>query len=123
MHQILEESEDNVAVIRVSGTLQKEDYQDILQYLKQRIDQFGDICILFEMKDFEGWKPKALWEDVKFDVKYNRAMKRAAMVGDKKWEEWLTKLAAPFAHAEVKYFEMAQREEALKWVRACAADS
>ena len=119
MHHILDESQDNVIGVQVSGTLQRADYEDITALLRQRIEQHGKICILFEMKGFEGWKPTALWEDVKFDVRYNKAMKRAAMVGDKPWENWVTKLAAPFAHAEVKYFERSQLEEAWTWIREC----
>lgn len=120
MHQILDESQDNVVGIRVSGTLREEDYESILTLLKERIDTFGEICILFEMVGFHGWKPEALWEDVKFSVKYNRAMNRAATVGDAAWEEWMSKLAAPFAHAEVKHFDRSQREEAWQWTRNCS---
>lgn len=117
MHRILDESSGNVIGLRVSGMLHEEDYEAMIAVLKKRIDEYGDIHVLFEMKDFEGWTPKALWEDVKFDVKYNRQITRAAVVGDKTWEKWMTQLMKPFAYAEVRYFDQAKRDAAWDWIR------
>lgn len=119
MHEVLGRSEGNVVGFRVSGTLRREDYDDMTALLEKRIDEYGPVRILFEMApEFDGWTPGALWEDVRFDLTQNQQMTRAAMVGDERWEEALTKLAQPFAHAEVRYFDLSEREEAWRWLRS-----
>ena len=117
MYEVLDRTEGDTVGFRVRGTLRKEDYDDMTALLEERIDRYGEVRILFEMRDFHGWKPGALWEDVKFDVTHNRKMTRAAMVGDAPWEEALTKLAKPFAHADVRYFDESEREAAWQWLR------
>ena len=117
MHELLARSEGPIVGFRVSGTLEKEDYDDMTALLQERIDRHGHVRIFFEMEDFDGWRPRALWEDVKFDIEQNRKITRAAMVGEAAWEKALAKLAKPFAHADVRYFEEAEREEAWHWLR------
>ncbi|MBL6445620.1 STAS/SEC14 domain-containing protein [Fulvivirga sp. 29W222] len=41
---------------------------------------------------------------------------RVAIVGDKQWLEWGAKFAKPFTSAEVKYFDMSEKVEAMQWV-------
>ena len=119
MHELLGRTEGNVVGFRVSGTMRRGDYDDMTALLKERIEQCGQVRILFEMDpEFDGWTPGALWEDVTFDVKHNRQMTRAAMVGSgRAWEKAMAKLAKPFAHAEVRYFDRSEREEAWRWLR------
>ena len=120
MHELLDRSEGNAVGFRVSGTLRREDYDDMTAFLEERIEQYGEVRVLFEMDPgFDGWTPSALWEDVTFDVKHNRQMTRAAMVGSgAAWEKAMTKLSRPFAHAEVRYFDRPEREEAWRWLCA-----
>jgi hypothetical protein len=40
------------------------------------------------------------------------------MVGEKKWQEWLSKLGSLFVKAEVRYFDAAKLPEAERWVEA-----
>jgi hypothetical protein len=39
------------------------------------------------------------------------------MVGERKWQQWMTKIASWFVEANVRYFDMSQRAEAEQWVR------
>ena len=40
-----------------------------------------------------------------------------AIVGDKKWEAWLTKLADPFFAGDAKYYHSADVQDAWAWLR------
>ena len=40
-----------------------------------------------------------------------------AIVGDKHWEAWITKLAAPFYAKEAQYFHTADMAAAWSWVK------
>jgi hypothetical protein len=48
------------------------------------------------MRDFQGWDARALWEDIKWDAKHFNQIERVAMVGDKKWQEWMAAFCKPF---------------------------
>jgi hypothetical protein len=39
------------------------------------------------------------------------------MVGDKKWQETVTKLGSLLVNSKVRYFEEAELHEAQKWLR------
>jgi hypothetical protein len=39
---------------------------------------------------------------------------RCAILGDRRWEEWMTKLVKPFFRVE--YFDRSQREAAWRWL-------
>lgn len=69
------------------------------------------------MSDFSGWDLGGLWRDLKFDVKHKNSFGRIAIVGDRKWEEWGTKLFDPLFRAEMKFFATAKRGAAQSWVR------
>jgi hypothetical protein len=106
----------SVLVIRASGKLSKEDYERFLPEVERLIKQEQKIRLLFEMCDFHGWEPGGLWEDIKFDLKHFSDIKRLAMVGEKKWEEWMARFCQPFTSAEIRYFDRSQMEEARRWI-------
>ncbi len=69
------------------------------------------------MVDFDGWNLSGLWHELKFDIKHLNDLVRVAIVGDKKWEAIFANVAKPFTTAEVRFFELTQREEAIAWVK------
>ncbi len=39
------------------------------------------------------------------------------MVGEKEWQQWMTKIASWFVEADVRYFDASQEGQAEHWVR------
>lgn len=107
---------DNLVAVSVSGHLDKHDYEKIIPVLEQKIAQHGKINLYWEMVGFEGWHLDGLWKDLKFDVKHINDFRKIAIVGDKKWEEWIATMIKPFTTAEVKYFNELHRDEAMAWI-------
>jgi hypothetical protein len=118
MIQILEGTRADVASTKAMGKLTKEDYDQLLPFLEQKLADHKKIRWYFEMENFEGWEPQAAWEDAKFDIKNATNLEKVSMVGGKQWEEALTKLMKPFTTAEVKYFTTAEKQEAIKWIES-----
>jgi hypothetical protein len=104
--------------VQASGKFSAEDYQHFVPEVERLISKLGKIRILVEMHDFHGWDAGALWEDIKFDFKHFSDIERLAIVGDKKWEEWMAKFCKPFTTAAIRYFDVAQTEEAQAWIQA-----
>ncbi len=105
-----------IVVVHASGKLTKEDYELFLPEVERLIKEDGKIRLLFEMRDFHGWDAGALWEDIKFDFKHFADIERLAMVGEKKWEEWMAKFCQPFTKAKIHYFDQTQAEEVRNWI-------
>jgi hypothetical protein len=101
---------------QVSGKLVHEDYQSFVPQFERLVKQHGKIRVLFEMKDFHGWEPGALWDDLKFDLKHFSDIERLAMMGEKQWEKGMSVFCKPFTTARVRYFERAAIAEARAWL-------
>ena len=83
--QLKEENGGKVLVVHVSGKLEKGDYEHFVPEFERLVQQYGKLRVLFDMTGFHGWGARALWEDIKFDVKHFADLERLAMIGDKKW--------------------------------------
>lgn len=117
MFEKLDGSSGKVIGFRASGKLTNEDYKGFMPELEKVIEACGKVRMLWELVDFTGWDLGGVWEDFKFGMKHCSQVERLAMVGDKKWEEWMAKLSAPFMKGEVKYFDRSRIQEAWDWVR------
>lgn len=106
----------NIVEVRVSDKLSREDYEQFVPEVECLIRENGKIRLLFEMKDFHGWDAGALWEDIKFDLKHFADIGRLAMIGEKKWEQWMAAFCKPFTSAEIRYFDQSQSSDARSWI-------
>ena len=110
------DSETDLVTIKISGKLTTEDYKRFIPELETFIQEHGGINVLFQMVDFHGWEFGAMWEDLKFDMKHFSDMKRLAIVGEKKWHEWMAKVCVLFTKAEIQYFPSEQLADAKTWL-------
>ena len=102
----------------VSDQLTKEDYFKLLPALQHTVNEWSDVRWYFEMRDFSGWEPMAVLQELKFDIEHANEVSKVAMVGSKKWQEWLTKAMDPFTSADVRYFDLLEKEEANQWIKS-----
>ena len=116
--QVISENDGKLLLVHLTGALHKDDYRDFVPIVEQAVRRNGKIRVLVEMHDFRGWNPGALWEDVKFDFKHFNDIERLAMVGEKKWEQWMVTFCKPFTTATIRYFPMEQADDARVWITA-----
>lgn len=105
-----------VLEIRVTGKLVHEDYERFVPEFDRLAKKHGKIRLLFEMPDFHGWELRAAWDDLKLGVKHFADIERIAMVGEKKWQEWMAGFCRPFTKAKVRYFELHEIATARDWL-------
>ena len=117
MLQLLEETKGDLVALRVSGHVDRNDYEIMLPLLEEKIKQYGKISVYAELQDLEDISFKALWEDLKFDFKHAADFKKAALVGEQNWLDWLVIASSPFTSAKVKHFTLDQRLQALDWIQ------
>ena len=103
---------------KLSGKLHDEDYKTFVPMLDNTISAQGKLRLLAWFHDFHGWDLHALWDDIKFSTTHCTKIERIAMVGEKKWEEWMAKVCKPFTMAKIKYFQASEIEAAWQWLES-----
>lgn len=118
MIDVTPNANSNILECRVSGTLTGADLDHMVPVLKKHIAEAGDPRLLLIMDDFSGWSDIAtFWKDLKLDAEYIGEFNRIALVGNARWEEWLTKLVDPLTPNEIEFFEPHAMAHARRWVQ------
>jgi len=113
----IENMEDGIFTVKVSGKLTHQDYrQHLIPALEKVIAANGEINLLIEAQDFHGWEWHAAFDDFETGIKYRKKFKRIAIVGDQDWERLLSKLFSFIIAGEVRYFSMEQFTHAKQWL-------
>ena len=117
MIEVLHPESAKVFAMRVSGKLLHQDYQQFVPMVEKHIEEHGSVRCYIEMVDFHGIELCALWDEIKFDVRHAWQIERCAIVGDRAWEAWMTKLSRPlFARADIGFFDVGERDKAWEWI-------
>jgi hypothetical protein len=125
MFEILEKwTGDGSGALRVSGKLLHEDYEGLVPKLEEIIEQYGAIRCLIDMTELDGIELRAVWDELRFDLKHAADVSRCAVVGERSWERWAAAAARPiFRKAEVRFFERADFEQAAAWIKEGSSPS
>jgi len=117
MFQFIPVHEDNIYAVRVSGKLSHDDYQEFLPRLEGLIKPDEKMALLIELDDFHGADLAAIKDDLYFGMKHGDSFEKVAIVGDKKWQKWMTFFSSPFLKSEIKYFNRIALQDAWDWLR------
>jgi hypothetical protein len=115
--QILPLSHDNLIAVRVSNTFTTEELDHFKAFVREVIEQFGEVRVYFEMEQFDGWEIGSFVENAFFDLFHAHQYSKVAMVGEKSWQAWMTKIVDLVKSGPVRYFDLSQRAEAMEWIQ------
>jgi SpoIIAA-like len=104
-----------VVGFEAAGTLNAEDYRDVVRPVLQRAYASDEFRFVIVIPEFGGMTGGALWQDLKVGVEHLHAWKRIALVTDIDWVRHMTELFGWMTPGEVEVFPLAQREEAIAW--------
>lgn len=104
-----------VLAFKMSGTLHDEDYKKFVPAIDEAA-KTGKVRLLAQFHDFQGWSLKAMWDDIKFATTHCTKFDRIALVGEKRWEEWMAKVCIPFTFAKIQYFDVSKIDVAKAWL-------
>ncbi len=108
--------EPGVPTVSVSGLLQHSDYEQIVPELEKLLEH-GKARVLLELNDFKGFTPKALVDELKFDLKHRKDFDRIAVVSDSRVSDLGVRLVKPFFDGEIKIFDKDERMAAVRWLQ------
>ena len=102
--------------LKATGRLTHEDYEIITPMIDSALEGIKEpvVDVYIDCSELEGWELRAAWDDLKLGLKHGRDFNRIAIYGNKKWQEYASKIGSWFISGEVKYFESA--DEALTWL-------
>ncbi len=105
---------------RVTGEVEREDYDNVLTPELQRALDAGPLRTLYVIETLDEMEPAALWADTKLGfnlgVRHRDAWVRSAIVTDIAWMARATKLFAWMIPGEVRVLPLAELEQAKSWV-------
>lgn len=104
--------------VDLSGKLERADYERLVPQFEQWIEEHGKVRLLVRMHNFHGWRIGALWENVKFDMHHFGDFERIALVGENKWQSYMSAFCKPFTSAQVRSFRPAALDEAKAWLES-----
>ena len=116
MIEKLKKSSGKVIGFILNGWLHDEDYKTFVPQVESVLAQEGKARLLVHFYQFQGWDLHAAWDDMKFGMEHYGDIERIAMVGDRKWEEYMAKICKFATKSEVKYFDASDIEEAWAWL-------
>lgn len=109
--------EENIFAYKITGKLTDADYQEFVPELITLAHKYGPLSLLFELEDFHGWEPKAAWDDFKLGTEHEKDFRRIAIVGEKRWEKWMTAFGNAFTKTDIRYFDRQEVQTAWFWLR------
>src|SRR5262245_7472239 len=114
-------STGKVLGFKISGKLHDADYAQFVPLIDAAVAKEGPVRLLAQFEDFHGWDLHALWDDIKFSTTHCHNIDRIALVGDRKWEEYMAKVCKPFTRATLRYFDVSQIQDAWDWLKEAGA--
>ena len=112
---IADQTHGDLLALEVTGKLTEADYQTINPVIDKTVDRHGKIKLYVEIKDLDGFTPKAAWEDVK-EINHLNQCEKMAIAGQADWQATVTELTNLVTPADVRYFDIKDRQSALRWV-------
>lgn len=116
MLEILPETHGNVLAVRVRDKLTIPDFDQYRNLVRDLMGKHKETHIYYEMVDVDWIQPVAAIENGLFDIIHGLDYGRVAMVGEKKWQEWASGLISPVKKHGVRYFDLADKEKAMRYV-------
>jgi hypothetical protein len=117
MIETLQTGSPKIVGFKLHGKLHDEDYKSFVPAIDAALAAEGKLRLFAQFEDFHGWDLRAAWDDFKFGLKHYSDFERVAMVGECKWEAWMTRVCKPFTKAKVKYFDKSEVDNAWTWLR------
>jgi hypothetical protein len=117
MIETLPTGSPKIVGFKMHGKLHDEDYQSFVPAVDAAVAAEGKVRLFAQFEDFHGWDLHAAWDDFKFGLKHYSDFERIAMVGERKWEAWVSRVCKPFTKATVKYFDKSEVDKAWTWLR------
>ncbi len=105
-----------IAEIVVDGPISRADYDDVSARLAALIERCGRIRILEDIRRIGRFDPSIIPVDLRFTFRHLKDFSHCAIVGERKWLDWLARSLDRLVKCEVRYFDRTDIEDARRWL-------
>jgi hypothetical protein len=118
--RIIETGDPKLINYEIDGRLTMDDIERVVQPLQKAFEKDEKIDLLVRMKNYAGFDPSILIQPSVIAVKLSsiRYLRRYAIVGTEDWLKNLSGMFAWLSPIELKFFNVAQEDEAWAWVKS-----
>ncbi|MFY0696739.1 MAG: STAS/SEC14 domain-containing protein [Balneola sp.] len=110
--------EENIIALKVSGTLNKQDFEALAPRLRDFTESNQNPNLLMVLERFKGWDDvSSFWEDLKLDAEFIGKFQRIAIVGESKWQKWGTNFLNALTNEEMNFFDIKDADRAWFWLQ------
>lgn len=107
----------NIVSVSITGELHADDFEVVRPQIDQKIDQYGKVRVLLDVRDFHGWADvQAARTHLTFVKNHHHRVERIAIVAKKQWQHWIAAVVGVFLDPQEKCFDETQAEEARQWI-------
>jgi hypothetical protein len=107
----------DLVVVRVSGTLGKEELDREQKKSEELIRKSGHVKILVITDGFSGWARDTGWDDMSFQARNDKYIEKIAILGEAKWRDLIFAfIGKGFRPAAIEHFGPGQEAVARQWL-------
>ena len=107
-----------ILVIRLLGELKKEHLEEADRLLDEKLNESEGSNILLDLRKYDGAPDlSTAWQELKLVTSHGDRVEKVAVVGSFDWQKLATLLVSPFTRAKERFFEPAEAQEAMAWLR------
>jgi len=117
---ILPETDDKCMFIRLTGVVTLEDFERHFKEPAQDMEnpKYVNIMVQFD-ENFIGWSPEAAALSFQYLTDFSARARRLGYVNAPDSRQLMMKMLEPILrHAEIRFFETDQFDEAVRWMRS-----
>lgn len=106
----------NIVEFTIDGDVSRQDFDDVIAEINSKIEDFGSVDVLEEIRDIGKMPPSVVWADLRWAAGHMRKVGRAAVVCDKAWVEKMVDVMQPLTRADIRHFDSDDVDEARAWL-------
>lgn len=118
--RLLETTRPDMIAFEVNGRIRRDDMHLLVSAFERALGAHERLRVLVRIVSFDGVTLEALRQEGLASVKMRgwRQLERYALVGGPAWIATVTGWASPLTRIETRHFELAQENEAWRWLEA-----
>jgi hypothetical protein len=110
------ENEGKIIGFKIIGNVTKADYKVMIPEIESILSKEESVSVLMDISQFKGEDMDALRDHFKMFHDYHKKIDKIAVIGNKSWEEWITKFAES-VYLQSKFFYQSDMDSAWKWLK------
>lgn len=97
--------------------LKADDFSALAPQVESVVKQRGQVRLLIDASQLEGWENiAALEKHAAFVKAHQQKVDRIAVIARHEWQHWLVGAVKVFLHPEIRAFDSGEESQALKWL-------